>query len=91
MYMILRVIRGILGLSFGTQIADLVNGLLQLIRLLQLNTSESGGHIFAIMIVKIIFAVILGYLFFGLRTFINWLHTKNLGVPHPSLEKKWSL
>jgi uncharacterized membrane protein len=87
--MILRVIRGIFGLIFAEKVSELILGLLQIFK--TANDSSNYGGIFAVMLVGTIIAVIFGYLFFGLRTFINWLHTKNYGVPHPSLVKKWSL
>ena len=91
MYTILRVIRGVLGAFFVIQIMWIANATLALITLFRQNIFDGIGDIFGIMIIKVLALLIFGYLFFGLRTFTNWLHTKNRGVPHPSLSKKWNL
>jgi hypothetical protein len=35
--------------------------------------------------------VIFGAAFFALRNFINWLHTRQRGTPHPALKNVWGL
>ena len=35
--------------------------------------------------------VIFGSAFFALRNFINWLHTRQRGTPHPALKSVWGL
>jgi hypothetical protein len=44
-----------------------------------------------VLVLKLILLLIFGGLFFGLRLFINKLHTKLQGSPHPALATKWSL
>lgn len=87
MFGLLRFIRGFCGLLFGMQIV----GLLPVLTWLQQPDAVTGG-MWAQVFIKVLALGLFGWLFFGLRSIINRLHTKKHGVPHPALaEKKWAL
>ena len=48
----------------------------------------SSMLIFILGLMHIVFWL---WVFIGLRRIINWLHDKEFGRPHPSLEKPWHL
>lgn len=83
MFGLLRVVRGIIGVLFVFQLV----GMLPVLTWLQ-NPEAIGGHHVVQLVVKILAAAIFGALFFGMRTFINWLHQKKHGAPHPALAVK---
>ena len=83
MFGFLRVVRGAIGVLFVAQLV----GLLPVLTWLQ-NPEAISGHYVAQLVIKILAAVIFGALFFGMRSFINWLHQKKHGVPHPALAVK---
>ena len=81
---LLRSIRGLCGLVFGLQILHLISTFLEVI--------GGGSTSLYVMMLKGIFLVVSGLLFFGLRWIINRLHLKLYGEIHPSLGKKaWML
>lgn len=83
MFVLLRVVRGVIGVLFAFQLF----GMLPLLTWFQ-NPGAIGGHHIVQLVIKILAAVILGALFFGMRSFINWLHQKMRGTPHPALAVK---
>lgn len=85
-YILLRTIRGLCGFMACLQVLALfpVIGWL-----LNLDATNSGMWIFALK--KVLFLLLFGCMFILLRNFINKLHTKKYGKPHPSLWKQWSL
>lgn len=87
MFGLLRLIRGFCGFLFAMQIF----GLLPVLTWLQQPDAITGG-MWALVTIKVLALALFGWLFFGLRSIINRLHTKKHGVPHPVLaEKKWAL
>jgi hypothetical protein len=81
---ILRIIRGFIGFLFGMQVIGLIPVLTW--------TSEAvteKGIVF--VMIKVVFLVLFGLIFAGLRKLIHALHIKWYGVPHPSLPKSISL
>ena len=87
MFAFLRVIRGFVGLL----VVLLVFGLVPVLTWLQ-QPSAVTGYMYGQLFVKIVFLLLFGGLFFGLRSIINRLHLKMRGVPHPVLaEKRWAL
>ena len=90
MFGLLRIIRGFCGFVFAMQVMQLIEAVAWL------SKPEAAdvdlGKFFALALFKVIFLLVSGLLFFWLRGFINKLHTKKNGVPHPALaEKKWAL
>lgn len=83
MFGLLRVVRGIIGVLFVFQLV----GMLPLLTWFQ-NPGAIGGHHVVQLVIKILAAAIFGALFFGMRSFINWLHQKKHGTPHPALAVK---
>lgn len=87
MFGLLRAIRCVIGVLFVFQLV----GMLPVLTWLQ-NPEAIGGHHVVQLVIKILAAVIFGALFFGMRSFINWLHQKKHGTPHPALAvKKFAL
>lgn len=83
MFVLLRVVRGVIGVLFVFQIF----GMLPVLTWFQ-NPEAIGGHHIVQLVIKILAAAIFGALFFGMRSFINWLHQKKHGTPHPALAVK---
>ena len=83
MFGLLRVVRGIIGVLFVFQLV----GMLPVLTWLQ-NPEAIGGHHVVQLVIKILAAAIFGAAFFGMRTFINWLHQKKHGASHPALAVK---
>lgn len=83
MFGLLRVVRGVIGVLFVFQLF----GMLPLLTWFQ-NPEAIGGHHIVQLVIKVLFAVLCGAAFFGMRTFINWLHQKMRGTPHPALAVK---
>jgi hypothetical protein len=91
MFLLLRIIRGIIGFIFGLQIIHLISSLTQLSGI-QAASGESIYVFFTILIIKVILLIVAAFAFHGLRRFINFLHAKKFGVALPALaEKKWAL
>jgi hypothetical protein len=83
----LRLIRVFFGILFALQIISL----LPVLTWLQ-QTNAVTGNMYTQVFVKVIAMAFFGWLFFKLRNFINRLHAKKYGVPHPVLAKnKWAL
>lgn len=82
----LRCARGFCGFVFGWQIL----GLLPALTWLQQPSAVTGKMILLVFI-KVVFLAAFGALFFGLRTYINRIHTKECGVPHPALTNRWAM
>ena len=83
MFGTLRLIRGVAGFIFAMQIIGLSPVFTWL--------SDPGaitGAMMANVVLKLVAALIFGFLFFWLRGFINRKHEKKFGVPHPSLANK---
>ncbi len=90
MFGLLRFIRGVCGFVFAIQIIHVIEAVTWLSKPEAVGVDM--GKFFALLLVKAIFLAMAGFLFFGLRGFINRLHTKKHGTPHPALaEKKWAL
>ena len=87
MFGFLRIVRGFFGFLIVLQIF----GLVPVLTWLQ-QPSAVTGSMYGQLLVKVIFLLLFGGLFFGLRSVINRLHLKKHGVPHPTLaEKRWAL
>jgi hypothetical protein len=89
MFLLLRVVRGLCGYL---SLSSLVSGAPT--ALLSLGTSGvSKGFQAELLVLSLILIIFLsGWLFFWLRGFINRLHAKKHGVPHPALaDSKWAL
>lgn len=87
---LLRFIRGVCGFIFALQVIQVIEAVVFL------SKSEAAsidiGGFFALLLIKVVFLVFFGFLFFWLRGFINRLHTKKYGTPHPALaDKNWAL
>ena len=85
-YIVLRVVRALIGFIAGWQIF----GLLPVIGWLS-NLNATTGGMWAIVFVKAIILLIFGAMFFWLRTIINKLHSKKHGKPHPTMHTQWTL
>ena len=87
MFAFLRLVRGICGFLFASQII----GLLPVLTWLQ-HPNVITGEMWALVVVKVVATLVFGWLFIWLRGVINRLHVKKLGKPHPALAvKKWAL
>ena len=87
---LIRFIRGICGFVFALQAFHVIGAFTWLA------TPEANdvdlGKFFALLLFKLIFLAVSGFMFFWLRGVINKLHTKKHGTPHPALaKKKWAL
>lgn len=90
MFGLLRLIRGICGFVFALQVIHVIEAAAWLSK--PEAVSVDMGKFFALLLVKVIFLAVAGFLFFWLRGLINRLHTKEHGAPHPALaNKKWAL
>lgn len=85
MFCFLRIVRGICGVVFCFQLVGLIPALTWVENPSAL-ASESKFVFF--LILKIIFALVFGAIFFGMRSLINHMHIKKYGIPHPTLAKK---
>jgi len=83
MYLILRIIRGFIGLSAGFQFAGVIRSIDTL--------STGGSEAITLFIIKFILLVILAGLFLGMEKLINYLYNKKHSTNHPSLKTPWSL
>ena len=87
MFAFFRLIRGICGFIFASQII----GLLPIITWAQ-EPNAVTGEMWALVFIKLGALLIFGWLFIWLRCVINRLHVKKFGKPHPALaNKKWAL
>ena len=86
MYLLLRIIRGIVGAIAGWQVI----GLLPVAGWVQ-NLGAVTSAMWAIFVLKLVLLLVFGGLFFALRLLINRLHVRFQGSPHPALVKRWSL
>lgn len=85
---LLRIIRGLCGLIFAINMM----GLVMITITLPMHPEMASGKELVQIILGALGSVFFGWLFFELRKFINWLHLKKIGKPHPSLaDKKWAL
>lgn len=83
MFGFLRILRGIIGVIFALQII----GMLPALSWVQ-NPEAIGAHHLVMLAFKLLATAAFGAAFFGLRAFINWLHQKMRGTPHPALAVK---
>ena len=83
---LLRFILGICGFVFALQVFHVIEAGVFL------SKPESAGidmgGFFALLLIKVVFLGLCGFLFFWLRVFINRLYTKKHGIPHPALAEK---
>jgi len=86
MYLILRIIRAIIGVAAGFQFA----GTTGFIRKELIETPVSSGDLTLLAIRLAILALFAGA-FIGIRKFINNLHNKKFNKPHPALNTPWAL
>lgn len=87
MFGVLRFVRGVFGLLFGLQIL----GMLPILSWLQ-HPESVTGNMAALLLIKVLAALVCGALFFGLRALINRLYLRKHGVAHPTLaNKRWAL
>jgi len=83
MYLILRIIRGFIGLSAGSQFFGVIRGIDTL--------SSSNDEAIILFIIKLILLVIFVSLFIGTGKLINYLYNKKYSTNHPALKTLWSL
>jgi hypothetical protein len=88
MFGLLRFIRGVCGFVFAIQVIHVIEAAAWLTKPEAVGVDM--GKFFALLLVKVIFLAVAGFLFFWLRGFINRLHTKKHGTPHPALAEKKS-
>ncbi|MCY1185772.1 hypothetical protein D9M73_265830 [compost metagenome] len=86
MYLILRVIRAIIGIIAALQFF----GTVRFIRTELIESHINSDNLILLALRLIILAVSAGA-FLGLRKFINNLHTKKFNTPHPALHTPWAL
>ena len=87
---LLRFIRGVCGFVFALQIIHVIEAVVFLSKP-EAASIDMGGF-FALLLIKVVFLGLGGFLFFWLRGLINRLHTKKHGTPHPALaDKNWAL
>lgn len=86
MYLILRIIRAVIGVAAGFQFA----GTTSFIRKEFIETPISGDGLTLLVIRLAILALFVGA-FIGIRNFINNLHNKKFNKPHPALNTPWAL
>ena len=88
MFFLLRAIRGLCGyLSASSLVLGIPTSILSMV---SSGPSKSGQT--ELLLTQIVILLVCGWLFFWLRGFINRLHSKRHGVPHPVLaEKRWAL
>lgn len=90
MFGLLRFIRGICGFMFALQVIHVLEAFAWLAKPEVIGVDM--GKFFVLLLFKVVFLTIAGFLFFWLRGLINRLHMKKNGTPHPALaEKKWAL
>jgi len=86
--LVLRLVRGFAGFIGGWQLV----GLLPVFSwVANYDPDADFGKMAAIVLMKLLVALICFGIFFGLRSVINKLHFKRHGVQHPALIKKWGL
>lgn len=87
---LLRFIRGICGFVFAIQVIHVIEALAWLAKPEAVGVDM--GKSFALLLFKVVFVAVAGFLFFWLRGLINRLHMNKHGTPHPALaKKKWAL
>jgi len=82
MYLILRIIRGFIGLSAGFQFFGVIR---------DIDTLSSGSEEITLFIIKFILLIIFAALFLGMGKLINYLYNKKHSINHPALKTPWSL
>lgn len=85
-YVSLRLVRALLGFIAAWQVL----GLLPIIGWL-FNLGATNGGMWAVALIKSILMLVAGGLFFWLGRFVNRLHMKKHGKPHPGLYTQWTL
>ena len=80
LFLLLRLVRVLVGILGLWQVV----GILPALKWLS-NVSAVDGGMIAFLFLKILIMALAGAVFYGLRRFINWLHHRWYGVPHPSL------
>ena len=83
MFTFLRIIRGIFGLSCGSQVVKLLLSIAHLMRGQKAVTEE--------IVVQVFLIAIFAALFISMRWAINRLHIWRFGKPHPALHAIWRL
>jgi hypothetical protein len=78
MFVLLRMTRAVCGVIAIVEIPAVLH-----LSATHFTQAERGGQVIALFV--------FGILFFALRGFINRLHLKKHGVPHPSLKHDFSL
>ena len=86
----LRILRGFFGFVGAWQILGLLPAL-TLMGNFDALVQADLGKLAALTLVKVLVASICFAVFFGLRSAINKAHCKHCGIPHPSLNRTWSL
>ena len=85
-FLLLRIIRGIVGFIFGWQVI----GLFPVLTWFS-NPSAITGNMIAMVVLKVVIMLITGAMFYGVRKYIHWLHKRWYGIPHPALSKALAL
>lgn len=90
MFGLLRFVRAIVGIVLGMRVIGLISDITGLVAYLG---NADVPMKMTPLAVSVDLAVLLAAFacFTGLRRFINWLHNKRFGRPHPALLKEWSL
>jgi len=83
MYFLLRTIRALIGVVAAFEVFNLINKFITLVLL-----ESANAEIFGFFLARVVIIIIAIIMFIGLRKFINYLHIKKHGNPHPALEKK---
>lgn len=86
LFLSIRVVRGIAGLTAGYQIV----GILPVITWLQ-DIDGVSGNMVAKLFIKVFILAIALLIFFGLRRVLNAIYVRKFNIPHPSLAATWRL
>jgi hypothetical protein len=90
MFGLLRITRGFFGFLFISKTLQVTLAVATLMT--SINGSVDIGKFFALLLIELVALGISAFLFFWLRGFINRLHAKKTGFPHPALaQKRWAL
>lgn len=90
MFGLLRFIRGAFGLVFGMRVIGLLSDITGLVAYLE--NADVPMKMTPLAVSVDLFVLLAAFACFtGLRRFINWLHVRRLGKPHPALLREWSL
>ena len=91
MIVLLRIIRGVIGFLFAIALLGVIDALVAFIRFFINQQGFEAGVVIVIFLTKLVFSIILGLIFFGMRLLINKIYIRKTKQNIPILQKKWSL